>query len=272
MFLPFLNSVSIPQAGIRPFSRWLAPAIATEYEWFQSLKREFGHLADATGSTRKRHCEVSIPQAGIRPFSRRFLLSREPSTTGVSIPQAGIRPFSPQASLPTIKRLPNVSIPQAGIRPFSPGRKGIQRRRIRIVSIPQAGIRPFSRCLVFRQLHDYLPFQSLKREFGHLAPYETVVTIEAIMFQSLKREFGHLAGGIDVCGAKHDHVSIPQAGIRPFSLIRRGCLHRDWRMVSIPQAGIRPFSRRMRHTKPYPQRSRVSIPQAGIRPFSRCQC
>ena len=65
------------------------------------------------------------------------------------------------------------------------------------VSIPQAGIRPFSHGIAKTFAHDSNRFQSLKREFGHLArqlsQYER---ISSQLFQSLKREFGLLASAI----------------------------------------------------------------------------
>ena len=86
-------------------------------------------------------------------------------------------------------------------------------------------------------------FQSLKREFGHLAEPQAQYPYEGgYPFQSLKREFGHLANVISDIGRTKITVSIPQAGIRPFSLAVHSYLL--WKLdVSIPQAGIRPFSR-----------------------------
>ncbi len=61
-------------------------------------------------------------------------------------------------------------------------------------------------------------FQALKRECGLLAiALQDRAAELGIMFQALKREYGLLAFAGATHSPKRSRVSIPQAGMRPFS-------------------------------------------------------
>ncbi len=188
---------------------------------FQSLKREFGHLA--VDSSLCKCISVLSFQSLKREFghlANRLLHGSSTLPVSVSIPQAGIRPFSRYRNC-TDMDYHSISF-QSLKREF--GHLAMYSDRydtvinVQHVSIPQAGIRPFSPAAICRCITTPLSFQSLKREFGHLADSSTCDLIAVrTVFQSLKREFGHLAVDDTCATSKVLVVSIPQAGIRPFS-------------------------------------------------------